>query len=274
MTIVTLSQKSHWVRQEIFKMMAPAGQGHIASSLSQVEIMVALFYGNICKYKKSEPYYADRDRVIVSKGHSAAGLYPILSDIGYFDSSELKKFGNPEGILRIYGDKSIPGIECTSGSLSQAPSIGCGFSYSFKNRNEDRRSYVILSDGEHYEGQLWECAMFASHYKLDNLIFIVDRNRQIILGDTESCLKIDPLDKKYESFGWDTYEVDGHNPDELVNVLNECKNNKNNKPKLVVANTIKGKGVSYMENITRWHNTFPNEQEIEKAFFDLDIKNS
>ena len=183
--------------------------------------------------------------------------------------SELKKYGTPEGILRIYGDKSIPGVDSTSGSLSQAPGIACGFALASKNDKKKINTFVILSDGEHYEGSLWESAMFASHHKLDNLIFIVDRNKQIILGKDEELLSMEPLDEKWKSFGWNVDVVDGHDYNQLLDSLSKRKEG-NGKPSVIIANTIKGKGISYMEDVTRWHNTMPNEDEIKIARKDLE----
>jgi transketolase len=259
-----LKQKSQWLRSEIFEMVIKINQGHIASALSQCEIVISLYYGGIIKFKKGEPNWEDRDRVIVSKGHSAMGVYPILADLDYFSKNELEKFGTHEGILRIYGDKSIPGIDSTSGSLAQAPGIACGFAIAARSEKKDINSFLILSDGEHYEGSLWESAMFASHNKLDNLIFIVDRNRQIILGKDEELLSLEPLDKKWESFGWNVHKVNGHNYQEILAALNKSLK-KNGKPTVIIAETIKGKGISYMEDVTRWHNTMPNNKEIEIA---------
>ena len=259
-----LKQKSQWLRSEIFEMVIKINQGHIASALSQCEIVISLYYGGIIKFKKGEPNWEDRDRVIVSKGHSAMGVYPILADLDYFSKNELEKFGTHEGILRIYGDKSIPGIDSTSGSLAQAPGIACGFAIAARSEKKDINSFLILSDGEHYEGSLWESAMFASHNKLDNLIFIVDRNRQIILGKNEELLSLEPLDKKWESFGWNVHKVNGHNYQEILAALNKSLK-KNGKPTVIIAETIKGKGISYMEDVTRWHNTMPNNKEIEIA---------
>lgn len=264
-----LKKKSFWLRKEIFEMVINCGQGHIASALSQCEIVISLFYGGILRYKKGDPSWIDRDRLIISKGHSAMGIYPILSDIKYFDKGELSKYGSPDGILRIYGDKSIPGIDSTSGSLSQAPGIACGFGLAAKNDNKDINSFLVLSDGEHYEGSLWESAMFASHNKLDNLIFIVDRNKQIILGKSEDCLNLEPLDEKWRSFGWNVHKVNGHDYGEILDALDKCLD-KNGKPSVIIADTIKGKGVSYMEDVTRWHNTMPNEKEIKIARKDLE----
>ncbi len=268
MNIKKLKQKSEWLRHEIFKMVAPAGQGHIASALSQTDICVTLFYGGFLKFKKNNPNYNLRDYLIISKGHSAMGVYPILAELGYFKKNELKKFGQKNGLLRIYGDKSIPGVECTSGSLSQAPGIAAGICYSNKVKKKNNRCYVVISDGEHYEGSLWETALFASHYKLDNLVIIIDRNKQIILGKTEKLLKLEPLDKKWQSFGWDVQKVNGHSHKDLIKAFKKA-NKKNGKPKLIIANTIKGKGVSYMEDVTRWHNTFPNKFEINLALKEL-----
>ena len=263
-------EKSKWLRKEIFEMVIRVNQGHIASAFSQCEILISLFYGDILNYKKNNPKYEDRDRFIISKGHSAMGVYPVLADIGYFPKTEIKKYGTYEGILRIYGDKSIPGIDSTSGSLAQAPGIACGFALASKNDNKNIKTYIVLSDGEHYEGSLWESAMFASHHCLDNLIFIVDRNQQIILGKSEDCLKIEPLEEKWKSFGWNTTTVNGHDYNELLDALNMAKNYKG-KPTVIIANTVKGKGISFMEDVTRWHNTMPNKEEIEIARKDLEI---
>lgn len=250
-------------------MVVRTNQGHIASAFSQCEIVISLYYGGIVRYKRYNPNWEDRDRVIVSKGHSAMGVYPILADLGYFDKNELNKFGTPQGKLRVYGDKSIPGIDSTSGSLSQAPGIACGFCIAAKHDKKDINTFLVLSDGEHYEGSLWESALFASHYKLDNLICIVDRNKQIILGKSEDCLGLEPLDKKWESFGWNVYKVNGHNYNDLLNALNKTLV-KNGKPSVIIAETVKGKGISYMEDVTRWHNTMPNKKEIDLARKDLE----
>jgi len=267
--IKQLLNKSQWLRKEIFEMVIKVNQGHIASAFSQTEILVSLFYANILRYKKKKPNYENRDRLIISKGHSAMGLYPILADIGYFSKRELTLYGTSKGKLRIYGDMSIPGIDSTSGSLAQAPGISCGFALSAKRDKKNFYSFCVLSDGEHYEGSLWESAMFASHYQLDNLVFIVDRNKQIILGKTEDCLKIEPLNKKWESFGWNVINVNGHKFKELIPALRKVRNNKNKKPSIIIADTIKGKGVSFMEDVTRWHNTMPNISEIKIAREDL-----
>tara|TARA_B100001027_G_C16266887_1_gene332584 strand:- start:2297 stop:3121 length:825 start_codon:yes stop_codon:yes gene_type:complete len=264
-----IREKSNWLRYEIVKMVLPAGQGHIASAMSQVEICTTLFYGGFLKYKKNNPNYKDRDYFMISKGHSAMGAYPILSDIGYFKKKELEKYGKPNGILRIYGDKSIPGVECSTGSLSQAPGIAAGICYHNKLKKKNNKCYVIISDGENYEGSIWETAMFASNYNLDNLIIIIDRNKQIILGKTENLMKLEPLGKKWASFGWDVQNVNGHSIKDLQSCFKKV-NKKNGKPKLIIANTIKGKGISFMEDVTRWHNSFPNTYEAKQALKEVE----
>ena len=264
-----LAARSHWLRREIFEMVVKVGQGHIASALSQVEIVCALFYGGVMRYMPGEPDDPARDRLIVSKGHSTMGIYPVLADIGYFPVEELGKYGTPEGILRIYGDRSIPGVDATSGSLSQGPGIAAGFCLAAKRDGRDQRSYVIVSDGEHYEGSLWETALFASHYELDNLVVVVDRNRNIILGDTEELLRLDPLDEKWRSFGWRTRIVDGHSYVDLLSAFAEARR-RSGRPTCIIADTVKGKGISYMEGVTRWHNTMPDAEEIAQARRDLE----
>ena len=269
--IPELIERSKWLRKEIFEMVVKPNQGHIASALSQTEILISIYYGKIANIiKKGNPKYSERDRVIVSKGHSAMGAYPIFADLGFFSKKELSKYGTKNGILRIYGDKSIPGIETTSGSLAQAPGVAAGFAYCAKKDKKFFYTYVIISDGEHYEGQLWETAMFASHHKLDNLIFIVDRNKQIILGKSEDLLKLEPLDEKWKSFGWNVFNIDGHKYSEILTALKKTRNLRNGKPSVIIANTIKGKGISYMEDVTRWHNTMPNNEQIEIARKDLE----
>jgi transketolase len=269
--IPELIERSKWLRKEIFEMVIKPNQGHIASALSQTEILISIYYGKIANIiKKNNSKYSERDRIIVSKGHSAMGVYPILADLGFFSKKELSKYGTKNGILRIYGDKSIPGIETTSGSLAQAPGVAAGFAYCAKREKNFFYSYVVLSDGEHYEGQLWETAMFASHYKLDNLVFIVDRNKQIILGKSEDLLKLEPLGEKWKSFGWNVFDVNGHKYSEILPALIKTRELKNGKPSIIIANTIKGKGISYMEDVTRWHNTMPNKEQIKIARNDLE----
>ncbi|MED5535790.1 MAG: transketolase [Pseudomonadota bacterium] len=247
-----LKQKSAWLRRELFEMFLRAKQGHPGSVFSQIEITAVLYYGGVLRYRHGDPEWSERDKVIVSKGHATMGLYPILADIAYFPKEELTKYGSGEGILRIFGNITIPGIEVTTGSLAHGQGVGAGFAYSNKKDGNASKTFVIISEGEMYEGSVWETALFASHHKLDNLILVIDRNRNIILGDTEDLVGLSPVEDKWRAFGWDTYTIDGHSIEELLDAFHQA-NNANGKPKVIVANTVKGKGSSIMENRPEWH---------------------
>ncbi len=252
MTHKELENRSKWLRRELFELFLQAKQGHPGSVLSQVEITVALYSGGIMQYKHGCPDDPDRDRLIISKGHSTMGLYPILADIGFFSKDELRKYGSGTGILRIFGNISIPGIDATSGSLGHGQAIGAGYALSAKKKGSLQRSYVIISEGEMYEGAVWETALFASHHKLDNLVWILDRNHKIILGDTEDLLELEPIADKWAAFGWDVFSVNGHSIPELLEAFEKTKK-QNGRPKIIIADTVKGKGISLMEHRPDWH---------------------
>ena len=247
-----VDEKARWLRQELFEMFLQVNQGHPGSVFSQVEISAVLYYGGVVKYKHGEPDDPTRDKVIVSKGHSTMGLYPILADIGFVPKEELRKYGTVEGILRIFANISIPGIDATTGSLGHGQGVGAGFAYAAKKDGRAQKTYVILSEGEMYEGSVWETALFAAHQKLDNLVLILDRNRKIILGDTEDLVQLSPIEPKWTAFGWETHTVDGHSTDELEKTF-KMLDNSNGRPKIVIANTVKGKGSSIMEHDASWH---------------------
>jgi len=264
-----LEKKASWLRESSFELLLRAKQGHPGSLFSQIEILTTLFYGNILKYSRGNPNDKNRDKLIISKGHAAMGLYPIFADIGYINKEELDKIGTSSGILRIFGNISIPGIDATSGSLGHGPGIGIGFAMASKLNKDDRKTYVIISEGEMYEGSVWESALFASHHQLDNLILILDRNRKIILGDTEDLLKLDPIEEKWKSFGFTTIRADGHSISSLLEAFNQIKNNKE-KPIIIIAETIKGKGISFMENDPSWHYWQGlTEEQISKTRLEL-----
>ena len=269
--IKDLENKCKWLRSKCFEMLLSVKSGHPGSTLSQIEILVALYYGEIIKYFKNEPFHPEKDKIIVSKGHAAMGLYPIFADIGYFNKEELENFGRSDSMLKLFGNISIPGIDCTSGSLGHGLGVGCGFALSAKKKNRKNKTYIILSEGEMYEGSVWESALFASHHSLDNLIVILDRNRNIILGETEDCLALEPIKEKWISFGFHADEVDGHSLVDLIDKFNKFNEIKN-KPKILIANTTKGKGISFMENKANWHYWNPISDElINQARFELKI---
>ena len=247
-----LKNKSKWLRKTVFEMLVKADQGHPGSVFSMIDILVALYYGDIIKYTESEPNSDLNDKIIISKGHATMALYPIFSDIGFFDKKELDNFGTKDGLLKIFGNISIPGIDATSGSLGHGIGIGIGYAISHKYDLKDNKTFVIISEGEMYEGSIWESALLASQKNLDNLIVILDRNNKIILGDTEDCVALEPIEDKWKSFGFHTIEVDGHSFGDLLNAFSFIGKTKN-KPLLILANTIKGKGISFMENDPKYH---------------------
>lgn len=266
MEIQNLVDKSQQLRIKLFDLVMQDMRGHIPSSYSCLEIVINLFYGGVLKYsiQKSD----DRDRLIVSKGHAAMVLYPILAELGYFDKSELKRFTKPDGLLRMYADHSIPGIEAVSGSLGHGLGLSAGYALAAKNDEKAYRSFVIIGDGECYEGSVWESAMFAAHHQLDNLVAIIDVNQLCIMGRTEECVNQGSIEDKFKAFGWETISVDGHSHTQLQNAFT-IMNHKNGKPKAIIANTVKGKGISFMESQPLWHNKMPTPDQIEQAYEEL-----
>lgn len=244
-----LFNKAKFIRLTILDAFAHAGKGHIGGAFSCADILVALYYGGLLQYRAANPQWEGRDRFILSKGHSAVALYAVLADLGFFDPAELRTF-NDGGLLGEHPDRNIPGIEISSGSLGHGLGIGSGMAYAAKMDNRKFKTYVLLGDGECHEGSVWEAAMFAAHHELYNLVAIVDRNRLCIHGTTEEINRLDPLDGKFSAFGWDTEVVDGHNFEQIIAAAGTTGWKK---PKVVIANTIKGKGVSFMENEAGWH---------------------
>jgi len=260
-----IRSKSKEIRLSILDAVYHSGKGHIGSAFSCTDILIALYYGNNLKFDPDNPTWKDRDRFILSKGHAAVALYAILSDLGYFNELELKSFNNG-GILGEHPDINIPGIEINSGSLGHGLGVASGIALASKLDEKNYRTFVLLGDGECYEGSVWEAAMFAAHHSLENLIAIIDRNGLCIHGNTENINQLNPLERKFESFGWSVETVDGHNINKIISALN---NNGNDKPKMIIANTIKGKGVSFMENIASWHHGEISNQLYIKAKTEL-----
>lgn len=251
-TAAQLESRARWLRATLFEMLARVNQGHPGSIFSQVEILVTLFYGGIFSYTKGNPADPDRDRIIVSKGHATMGLYPILADAGYFPAAELEKFGGTDALLRIFGNISIPGIDATTGSLGHGLGVACGMALAARHEGRPSRVFVILSEGEMYEGSTWESALFAPHHALDNVVLIIDRNRRIILGDTEDLVRLEPVAQKWEAFGWATAQADGHDFASLAKAFSRIGRTRG-RPLVVIADTVKGKGVSLMEHKPEWH---------------------
>lgn len=265
MNVAELTKKTAWLRREAFELVAHSKKGHYPSSASCTELVVALYYGGFLKYNAQNPKDPNRDRLFISKGHAGMVLYPILEELGFVAKGELLKFTKPDGVFRFYPDPSIPGIEAITGSLGHGMGLAAGHCLAAKRDGRNIRSFVIIGDGECYEGSTWETALFAAHYQLDNLVVMVDRNGCIIMDHTEKCVKLAPMADKWRAFGFHTIEINGHSMDEVTKALTEATSGKIKGPVCIVANTVKGKGISYMENRPDWHNRMPTEEQTAQA---------
>lgn len=245
-----------------------AKSGHPGGSLSAADIFIYLYFKEM-NVDPENPNWEDRDRFILSKGHCCPSLYATLALKGYFDWSELTSLRHVDSMLQGHPDmKGTPGIDMSTGSLGQGISAACGMALAAKIDNKDYRTYTVLGDGEVEEGQVWEAAMFASHKKLDNLVVIVDQNGLQIDGTVEEVAGVEPLDKKFESFGFEVIKIDGHDFNQIDSAFEKAKTIKG-KPTAILAKTIKGKGVSFMENQVGWHGTAPNKEQYEQATAEL-----
>lgn len=263
-----LKEIARQVRLDIVEMLFRAGSGHLGGSLSATDILVALFLGHM-RLKAEDPGWEGRDRFILSKGHAAPVYYAILARLGYFPRERLftlRQFGS---ILQGHPDSSCtPGVEIPTGSLGQGLSIANGLALAARLNGNGSRVYVLLGDGEVQEGQIWEAAMSAAHYGLDNLTAILDRNRLQIDGRTAEVMSLEPLSKKWEAFGWHTMEIDGHSFPELLGALEAC-DLAPGAPSMIIARTIKGKGVSIFEDQKKYHGVAPTLEEYQQALKEL-----
>ena len=256
------------LRVDIIEMVAKAKSGHPGGSLSIADILTVLYFEEM-NIKVEDTRWEDRDRFVLSKGHAAPALYAVLAERGYFPKEELKSLRKFESILQGHPDmKKTPGVDMSTGSLGQGVSSANGIALAGKLDKKDYRVYTIIGDGELQEGQIWEAAMSSSHYKLDNLTAFVDLNGLQIDGSNEEVMNVSPVDKKFEAFGWNVLVIDGHNLEEIKEALVKAKEVKG-KPTAIIAKTVKGKGVSFMENQTSWHGTAPNEEQKIQALSEL-----
>ena len=258
------------MRGKIVIAICHAGGGHIAPSLSSVEILVALYF-KILKIDKNNYKQDNRNRFILSKGHASAALYAVLAKKGIIDENILNTFCQKGSILGGHPEAPlIPGVEFSTGSLGHGLSLGVGMAFAGKLDKKDYRVFALLSDGECQEGSVWEAAMFASHHKLDNLIAIIDHNKLQSLGRVDEIVSLGPFVDKWKAFGWGVREVNGHNISEIVDALERAPFFKD-KPSVLIAHTTKGKGISFMENVPIWHYRMPNEDELKIVLDELDI---
>jgi len=267
-TLAKLQDRSAWLRRTLFDMVMRSRKGHIPSSFSCAETLLTLFYGGVLRYAHGAPNHPHRDRLIVSKGHAAMALYPILADIGYVPEEELENFTRKESLLRMYADPGIPGIDSITGSLGHGLGVAAGYALASRQDGRDQRAFAVLGDSECYEGSVWESALFGAHHGLDNLVTIVDRNGLAIMGQTEELLALDSLEEKFRAFGWHALSVDGHSYTALQSAFGQLGNT-DGKPLAIIAQTVKGKGISFMENRSEWHNRMPDDEQEARARQDL-----
>ncbi|HBB67672.1 MAG: transketolase [Elusimicrobia bacterium GWC2_56_31] len=250
--IAELRRRAAWVRRETLRLHKRAPETRIASSLSDVELFTALYYGGLLKFNPSDPRDESRDRVIVSKGHGGISLYPILADLGFFDKAELGRIGKTGSILGGIPD-DIPGFETINGSLGHGLGVGCGMALALKRKGSPANVVALAGDGELFEGSVWEAVMFAGHHRLDNLVLIVDRNKISMLGLTSEILDLDPLAVKFKAFGWAARVADGHDVGGVRRELGAMIPARGGRPKVFIAETIKGKGALSLEKDTLCH---------------------
>lgn len=263
-----LSSRANEIRQDIIRMLGRAGSGHPGGSLSAADIVTALYF-RVMRIDPDNPKDPGRDRFILSKGHAAPVLYAALANRGFFPREELLTLRKLGSRLQGHPDmKKLPGVEMSTGSLGQGLSVANGLALAGKLDGLDYRVYALLGDGEIQEGQIWEAAMAAAHYRLDNLIAFLDHNRMQIDGTTDQVMSPEPVADKWRAFGWDVREIDGHDMAQILQAVDQAQKVKG-KPHMIIAETIKGKGVSFMENQVGWHGVAPKPDEIERALAEL-----
>ncbi|MBI2664812.1 transketolase [Candidatus Woesearchaeota archaeon] len=267
MDIEALKAKAKQLRIDSLKLTNQAGSGHPGGSLSAADILTALYYRQM-KYDASNPQWAERDRFILSKGHCTPLLYSVFADVGYFPKEELATY-RKIGRLTGHPNPKLPGVEIATGSLGQGLSVGHGMALAARLDGKDYRVYVLLGDGELNEGSVWEAAMSAAHFKSDNLIAIVDNNKVAQDSITAELKGVEPLGRKFESFGWHAIRIDGHDMAAILNALEEAAKAKG-KPTAIIADTIKGKGVSFMEGQPKWHGKAPDAEQLKKAIAEIE----
>ncbi len=268
-TMMILEKRANQIRKDIIMMLKEAGSGHPGGSLSAADILTVLYFQEM-KLDPKDPFWPDRDRFVLSKGHGAPVLYAALAERGFIPKEDLMTLRKIGSKLQGHPDmRKVPGVDISTGSLGQGLSAANGMALSGKMDGAGFRVYALLGDGECEEGQIWEAAMFAAHYRLDNLIVFLDHNGLQIDGKITDVMSPEPIDEKWRAFGWDVQIIDGHHIPEIISALDHARIIKG-KPSMVIANTVKGKGVSFMENVAGWHGKAPKPDEAERALGELD----
>jgi transketolase len=262
-----LSNVASNIRKNILDMVNAARSGHIGGSLSIVEILVSLYFSEM-KIDIHNPLWENRDRLVLSKGHASPALYSVLAEKGFFAPELLNTFRRIDSPFSGHADMHVPGVDMSTGSLGQGLSVAVGMALAGKATEKNYRVFCILGDGELEEGQIWEAAMSASHYHLDNLVAIIDNNGLQIDGAIQDIMSSYPIDKKFEAFNWNVIQIDGHDYDQIMQAIRDAMDKKG-VPTVIVAKTIKGKGVSFMENNFAWHGKPPSQDEYTRAMYEL-----
>lgn len=263
-----LRLKAEEIRKRVVEIVFSAKGGHIGGSLSSIEIETILYF-YVMNVDPKNPQLPNRDRFILSKGHSVETLYAVLAAKGFIEQSMLDTYGQFNSKLAGHPTKKTPGIELNSGALGHGLSVGVGLSIGAKMSKSSFRTFVLMGDGEQGEGSIYEAAMSASHYKLDNLVAIIDRNTLQISGKTENVMALEPMGKRWEAFGWEVFDVEGNNVEDLIKTFDNFDYS-NQKPKLIIAHTTKGNGISFMENGAKWHHGVPAEQQYKDAITEIE----
>ncbi len=255
------------IRKREIEIIYLAKAGHTGGSLSSTDMLTALYF-HVMNIDPKNPMEAGRDRFIMSKGHSVESLYCVLAKAGFFSDEWLDTFGDFQTKLAGHPTRKVPGVEMNTGALGHGLPAGVGMAIAAKMDSKPYYTYVMMGDGEQGEGSIYEAAMAASHYKLDNLVAIIDRNHLQISGNTEDVMSLEPMRARWEAFGWDVYEIDGNDMQAIVDTFDALKK-VSGKPHLIISHTIKGKGVSYMENVAKWHHGVPTDTEYATAMAEL-----
>ncbi len=267
--ILELKQKAKELRKQIIEVVYKAQSGHPGGSLSEIDMLVGLYHYKL-KVNPQNPNWENRDRFVLSKGHASPGLYAVLADKGYFAKSELDGFRKTGRMLQGHPELNTPGIDFAGGSLGQGICFALGIALAGKLDKKDYKVYCMIGDGEAQEGSVWEASMAAAFYKLDNFITILDKNQVQETGKIKDIMDLGDAAAKWKSFGWNTIEINGHDMDEIISALDKASKLQNKKPTIIISNTIKGKGVSFMELNHKFHGKAPNEEEYKKAVEEID----
>lgn len=263
-----LREKTKELKLASLKMCEKSGIGYPSSSFSCAEILVTLYY-HILRYDSSNSKWSDRDRFVMSKGHGSNVLYKILQDIGFISQEDVDRYMQTNGNIGVLLETTVPGAECSGGSLGIGFGVAAGIALGAKINRQDFLTFTLIGDGESMEGSIWEAAMFAGHHRLNNLVAFLDRNYLCKTGFTEEIVQLEPLEDKWRAFGWDTRRINGHEISEIMDALAYVRAFRGSKPLMIIADTVKGNGIDYMENQPLWHGTMPKGEKLELAYQQL-----